>query len=595
MPNLTMDPPPLTSRPAVEGARSPAIRTQSRTVGSTAPPSRVNKRGVVSQLALSFLLCCCTPALSQEWTYVPDWDLDMQVTPADLPAPELQIRPGEGAATLSWPAFGSNFVLETAASCTPPLSWSLLSASAAVVGEETQVTVPATSAGRFFRLKGPYRCRIPLFEFAIFYGGLLEFTWAGPLVVGGRAHANGDIFAGSSSPLSFSRLVTTSGRVYLTNWDSHTVGEFTGTITYHGLRTNCPALYLPIGTNHTPEALREIINPPPPGEDAGSALGQQRYFNKAGLVLLVSNQLITCTLKTRANDPAPATIVAHHYATNAPYDNPANFGYANMAEIRSNFPFLSLTNGTVPPELLSFYDRRENKTVWPVQIDVGRLGRWLATNSLVAGKFPSTGGVYVGGVYPNIMYVADFRTQSELNLPAVRLVNAASIPTNSAPSGQPTGFTLVTPNPLYLWGHYNLADYPASLVCDALTVLSSHWNDSTSFGLFVNGAASATTNNAAVLAGTVYSTGPSNDTFSGGVMNLPRLLEDWGNGSSNYLALNTSLVNLFPSGKATNQFRIPGYYYYAPSRVFSLDRNFTNRTTLPPGTPELEVILPAWW
>ena len=87
-------------------------------------------------------------------------------------------------------------------------------------------------------------------------------------------------------------------------------------------------------------------------------------------------------------------------------------------------------------------------------------------------------------------------------LTAVRLKNGTTIPTNMvniAGNNQPSGFTVATPNPLYVWGNYNCpnsayldttnttydSDYPASLVSDALTILSPNWVDSqsaTSFG-----------------------------------------------------------------------------------------------------------------
>src|SRR5205807_1791618 len=80
-------------------------------------------------------------------------------------------------------------------------------------------------------------------------------------------------------------------------------------------------------------------------------------------------------------------------------------------------------------------------------------------------------------------------------------------------------------------------------------------------------------------------------TFSGGVMNLPRLLEDW---SSSTLTLNTSIVNMFASQIATNQFKNPGTYYWAPSsRNFSFNTNFLAKQ--PPGTPNLNVIVRSTW
>jgi hypothetical protein len=107
--------------------------------------------------------------------------------------------------------------------------------------------------------------------------------------------------------------------------------------------------------------------------------------------------------------------------------------------------------------------------------------------------------------------------------------------------------------------------------------------------------ANTTTVNAAILTGVVPSTGTDASSFSGGVHNLPRLLEDWGSGGSVALWLNTSIVNLFNSTRATNQFRAPGGYYQAPSRQFSFDSNFLNYTKQPPGTPMLGAVLRSRW
>jgi hypothetical protein len=79
------------------------------------------------------------------------------------------------------------------------------------------------------------------------------------------------------------------------------------------------------------------------------------------------------------------------------------------------------------------------------------------------------------------------------------------------------------------------------------------------------------------------------------VVNLPLLLEDWGNGGSTTLSLNTSIVNFYNSVRATNLFQTPGVYYYAPSRQFNFDTNFKSATRLPPGTPMLGAILRAKW
>ena len=439
---------------------------------------------------------------------------------------------------------------------------------------------------------------IPVFQYAIFYNSLLEFTWAAPLTVNGRTHANGSVFVGSASDLTFNSTVTTTGVLVKTNWDGHTTSEYKGAIRYNGspgYSTNCQVLELPIGTNNTAAAVCEIIqmppgarpDGPPTGEDVDSAMGKQRFYNRAEIVLVVSNNTVTTTLKTQPADPAPTVITA-------------NCSPTDYSQVVSNFPFLDLDN--------SFTDQRESKVVVATDIDVSKLSQWLVTNSLVNAKFPNSGGVYSAGIYPNILYVADQRSVASNQLSAIRLLNGSVIPGNMAPSGQRTGFTVATPNPLYVKGHYNCPNsahcgttnttetFPAALVSDALTILSSSWTDSKSAGSFTSRDAVSTTINAAVLTGIVSTTGPGADEFSGGVVNLPRLLEDWGNGSSSIvLTMNTSIVNFFDSISATNQFQPPGVYYYAPQRKFSFDQNFRNYAKLPPGTPTLGTVFRARW
>jgi hypothetical protein len=437
---------------------------------------------------------------------------------------------------------------------------------------------------------------IPVFQFAIFYNSLLEFTWCAPMTVNGRTHANGNIYVGSIQPLVFNALVTKTGTISSPAWAGHAASDYTKLGTFNaGYSTNCQALTLPIGTNNTPAAVREIINMPPTGEPVDSAMGLQRYYNKADIVLLVSNATVSVTLKTSPSDPG-TNITAYYYPTNS---SPSNY-----VQITTNFPFLNITN--------TFTDQREGDTIKVSDIDMGILKTWLVTNGVVNNMFPNSAGVYSPSTAPGILYAADNRTYTAGQLTAVRLKNASTIPTNLvniAGTIQPSGFTVATPNPLYVRDHYNCPNaayqkttnttttFPASLISDALTVLSGNWDDAHSNDAFATGkrVAKNTTVNAAILTGVVYSTGAGSTTFSGGVHNLPRLLEDWGNGGAVTLTLNTSIVNFFNSARATAQFRNPGAYYYAPTRAFSFDQNYLDYTKQPPGTPMLGFVLRAKW
>lgn len=418
---------------------------------------------------------------------------------------------------------------------------------------------------------------IPVFQFAIFYNSLLEFTWAAPLTVRGRVHANGPIFVGSSSPLSFNYLVTGTSTITTQAWGGHTLSQYTGSITYGGTpapgyQTGVASLTLPIGTNNSAAAVREIINLPPSGEDVTSPMGQQRYYNKADMTILVSNNAVNIRLKNAPDDASPATIQ-----------------YTNVNNV-----FLT-TNA-------AFYDQRESKTIRATQLDVGKFKSWMATNSQVQAKFGASASNAI-----NIIYVADYRFTNSSGsslLSAVRLTNGAVVPTN--------GLTVATPNPLYVQGDYNCPNSgnlnttntsgssPCSLISDALTVLSSSWSDNKSTNTLANrNKAVSTTLNAAIITGNVNSitnsAGTDSSIFSGGVVNMPRLLEDWGNGGSVTLTLNTSLVSLFNSVWATNVFQNPGVYYYAPTRAFSFDLNYFSPQGMPPGTPSIRRMVRSTW
>lgn len=436
---------------------------------------------------------------------------------------------------------------------------------------------------------------IPAFQFAIFYNGQLEFTQCAPLTVRGRTHANGPICMGAASgnTLRFEGLVTTTSSIVTSNlggYSSFATPVYAGTPS-PGRQTQQASLNLPIGQANTADAVREIINVPPSGEAVNSPMGQERFYNKAGVVLLISNNNITVNIKDLGTSSGFISNYTYWSYSNAFFASNTNVA-AQRTNLQNRLPFLSLTN--------RFYDYRESKWVMASQIDMGILKTWLVTNSAILTKFPTN-----TGQYPTIMYVGDFRTVT--NLHAVRVINGALIPTNGINHASARGFTLATANPLYVWGNYNLpnsshadqanpsATFPASFICDAITILSGAWTDSIygngSTSLSSRGAAN-TTVNAAMIAGSVYTTGTGAGNWSGGVHNLTRLLENW---SGDTLTLNSSLVNLYNSVKANTQFQNPGIYYNAPTRNFNFNTNYLVEAKLPPGTPTISQIQRFRW
>jgi hypothetical protein len=444
---------------------------------------------------------------------------------------------------------------------------------------------------------------VPLTVYAIFYNGLLEFSTCATMNVRGPVHCNTNIYvgAGGSSQLTFYGSVSTVGTITAptnngSSWGNPTNINSSWRTTFNGTnRVGVPSVQLSINMTNTLALLQQPVT-----NDSSTLFGQQRLYNQAQVLVLVSNITLTVGTNTTTTNVTVTTIVqAAPNSGSVPGADPSPYVtiYTNPSALflKTNLEFLSLTN--------KFNDKRERTTNIVTQIDVGKYGHWISTNNDLVG----TNGKYAGaGSYATILYVADNRNTNANQMTAVRLTNGIAPPSNN---GQ--GFTLVTPNPLYVWGSYNSSNtaylgstntsqtVPCALMCDALTILSSNWKDTNSFSAYSAGTAawdatSSPTNtiNAAILTGIVPTTQPDNTHFSGGVHNLPRLLEDWSNAT---LCLNTCIVNLFDSARAKGVFVNPGTYYQPPTRNFNYDLNFSNPNRVPPGMPCALVALRLNW
>jgi hypothetical protein len=261
---------------------------------------------------------------------------------------------------------------------------------------------------------------------------------------------------------------------------------------------------------------------------------------------------------------------------------------------------------------VAFWDFRENDIVQAVQIDVSKFNIWVtnqvATNG--GGQYNIQCGGMDGlsgdkGHTIDSIWVNNNVTLTSATLPAVRIVNGIQLPNL-------WGLTVATPMPIYVYGDYNKqrdashvsigtntigTTFPAALMGDSVTILSSAWNDTaynSGTALTARNAVS-TTVNAACLEGIVQSSGAN---YSGGVENFLRYLEDWksspGPDTSTY---NGSIVVMFPSIYATNFWQGPGGsgYYDVPTRQWGFDFNFVNQNNLPPLTPQLKKTVRVSW
>ena len=463
---------------------------------------------------------------------------------------------------------------------------------------------------------------LPIDTYAIFYNGPLEFTWCATMAVNGRTHANDIICVGTSASLTFNGQVTCTGTVGSPTRDGSTPTSNENTTFKSGYTTNVASVTLGITMTNS-HAILEI---PPPTEDVNSAQGQVRSYNQAQVLLLITNLVmtgkpiatrVTFLLQQSSYGALPGADLSKttntYYWTNYLWSNTVSrlmvtnaiftnytAAWATMPQALTNW--LSLTN--------TFTDKREYQTnMYVTQINVNSYSNWLSTNGFNTTKFVSTPAC--------ILYVADQRNVGTNKIAVVRLVNGAALPGNYV-SGSPLGWSLATMNPLYVQGNYNVtrdfshyayAPYsttnspsctvPAALLSDAITILSSGFSDASSAGA-AHVVSGTNTVNAAIVTGNVPTTGTTAVTFSGGVHNLMRMLEDW---SSAYMVLNTSIVCLWSSQMATNQFRNPynyspapiNPYYSPPTRLWGFDLNFADPAHQPQGVPTALVPIRFNW
>lgn len=393
---------------------------------------------------------------------------------------------------------------------------------------------------------------IPIFQFAIFYTMDLEINPGATMNINGRVHSNSMLYtAPNGVTLTYMDHVTAAGDILLQKSPLDPSTRASGAVVFGGEHdAKVSSLTLPIGTNNSPEAVHSVVEVPPAGESPNSLIGKQRYYNKADMVVILTNNSVIAT-SGNFND----------FATAIP---------ASQVSV-----FLT-TNAT------GFYNKREGKTIKPVEIDVAKLKKWSETNVTLRSQL---------GRDLSSIYVADRRAFPSGTESGVRLSNGQTLPSQ--------GLTVATPNPIYVKGHYNAPSThlgttntsltkPASLVGDSINILSTAWSDGNASSSLSSRVAQNTTVNAAFLSGIVASDG---DNYSGGVENFPRFLENWSGKTFTY---NGSMVVMFYSQYATAPWG-GSDVYNPPNRNWAFDVNFMDATKLPPGTPQLLTTIRGVW
>jgi hypothetical protein len=207
-------------------------------------------------------------------------------------------------------------------------------------------------------------------------------------------------------------------------------------------------------------------------------------------------------------------------------------------------------------------------------------------NTLMTGGMPATGPQRWGE-----MAVAERNPQMFFRR-ALKVTNG-SLGNIVAP-----GLTIAAENPVYVQGNYNADNtgfgnphIAAAILADAITLLSTSWNDLNSFNTpYDTGSRNATTTwyRFAVIAGKginfpYIATQPDWDYGTdGGAHNFLRYIENWGGQTLNFRG---SIASMYFSRQATGTYKCCVDVYSPPTRGYNFDTDFLTPSLLPPRTP----------
>lgn len=409
---------------------------------------------------------------------------------------------------------------------------------------------------------------IPLCQYQLYYVPDLELhPSTASIRLNGRVHGNSNIYVQPGIDLLFESHVTAARKILHQKHPADPVVRTPGKITYRAERENgVNTLNLPIGPSATPTVLREIVEAPTTAESATSLLAQQRLYNKAELIITVTN----------------STVVGR------------SGGYNGGAV---TVPWLG-SRGIVTRNAVGFYDARQCDDVQLTEFDLAKfllnydelttlLGRpvkvlWI--QDLGGNSAPPDPVTLLPNGKVKKPKKKDLATTIGLNptnaLTGVRVLNAQTLPS--------LGLTIATPDPLYVRGNFNLNGVPACLAADAITILSGNWVDAKGSTNLPYRVATDTTVNAAIITGIVPT---GSGAYSGGAENALRFLENW---SGKTFTFSGSIAVLYFSEYAQAPWGGPNVYS-PPNRNWSYDPKLSQAATTPPGMPAARAIFRSDW
>ncbi len=388
---------------------------------------------------------------------------------------------------------------------------------------------------------------VPIFQFAVFYGNDLEIAPGPSMTLIGRVHSNGSLWLQAGTGLQMDSYVTASGNIL------------------HGRKGAG-------GVDHADVQIKDAAGNYVSMKDGSGWLDANDSYWYDSSVARWQGRVQDSThgqgplnvpLSTTAGGD-PHNLIERETGGNVDsYESKATLKFIDrQAYQKVGGAWVNVTANMISDSVITFtddqfYDGRELTNVDCMELDIEKL--------YDSGYAPSNGVIYCSD------QTSDF--------PAMRINNGSELD---------AGLTIASENPVYTLGDFNSNDKKsASILADAITFLSSSWDDSKSSGSKNNRVAVPTVVNASYLTGNIETT--SSD-YNGGFENLPRFLEVW---SGKNFTWTGSAVCLWYSVQANGIWN--GTYYSPPNRDWSYDTDLDDPNKLPPETPVVRVFQRTGW
>ncbi len=462
-------------------------------------------------------------------------------------------------------------------------------------------------------------------SFGVFYQGNLEVQPGSTMTFRGPVHCNGNIYLGG--PLAFYDKTTCSGDVFVkrlddyttnpepqiqdthsnlvsmhksgdntveanymdsanVNWASQSLVYWQGQILTraHGVGPINP----PIALVSSPHDLIERAIPPP-------AAGQTNLLYNATTEAAKFANVTALRIYVTTNRSIQVTDIFTNTIVRSKLLGSNTIAFTNKVVLKTNGIctayysgctnlFVKDANGAYSMTQTgmvavgqSFYDARQMTNMAPVDIYLDQL-MLNYPDFYTPSCYTTTQGQ--GAIY----ITSDPPTNSlgkPYGMPCVRLRNGANLL---------TAITIASDLPVYIEGNFNLTNsVGAQIACvagDAVTMLSTTWQDAKSTGDSTVRVPANTTYNLSLLSGNINTVpGGGSASYNGGLENEIRFLENW---TANTVKFRGSIINLWNSEKAIGAWggsNAKGEYVYGVPQVRDWGYDSIYRFSNPPAIP----------